>query len=152
MSKKNSKLGTPSIANRKARHLYHLLDFFEAGICLNGGEVKSVRAGKVNFVDSHVDFSKGEAILHDLHIAPYTNAGYAVQEADRPRKLLLHKREILRLAAQVAQKGLTVVPTSLYFKHGLVKIEIALAKGKKLYDQRETLKQRAIERDRQMDF
>ena len=106
-----------------------------------------MRAGKVNFIDSYVDFKNGEALLLSLHIAPYANAGYAPQDPDRPRVLLLHKGEINRLAAQVAQKGLTVVPVKLYFSRGKIKVEIALGRGKKLFDHRESLKRRAAERD-----
>ena len=133
--------------NRKARHLYELDDFLEAGICLTGPEVKSLRAGQVNFMDSYVDFVRGEAFLRGLHIAPYANAGYAPQEPDRPRKLLLHQRQINQLAAKVEQKGLTVVPVRLYFNHGRVKVEIALGRGRKLHDHRDALKQRAEDRD-----
>lgn len=150
MSKKSS---PSSIAlNKKARHLYELDDFVEAGISLTGPEVKSLRAGQVNFRDSYVDFRRGEAFLVGLHIAPYANAGYMVQEPDRARKLLLHAREIGNLAAKVEQKGLTVVPVRLYFKYGRVKVEIAVGRGKKLYDHRQTLKQRAEERDAQRDM
>lgn len=138
--------------NKKARHLYDLSDFLEAGIALSGPEVKSIRSGKVNFVDSFVEFRNGQAWLNSLHIAPYENAGYAVQEPDRRRRLLLHAREISRLAGLVAQKGYTVVPTRLYFRNRRIKIEIALAKGKKLHDHRETLKKRAEERDLARDF
>ena len=133
--------------NKKARHLYELSEFTEAGIVLTGPEVKSIRAGKVNFIDSYVDFRQGEAWLVSLHIAPYANAGYVSQEPDRARKLLLHEREISKFAGLVAQQGLTVVPVRLYFKRGKVKVEIALGKGKKLHDHRETLKRRAEERD-----
>ncbi|MGV7096475.1 SsrA-binding protein SmpB [Desulfovibrio sp. QI0434] len=133
--------------NKKARHLYELSEFTEAGIVLTGPEVKSIRAGKVNFIDSYVDFRQGEAWLVSLHIAPYANAGYVSQEPDRARKLLLHEREISKFAGLVAQQGLTVVPVRLYFKRGKIKIEIALGKGKKLHDHRETLKRRAEERD-----
>lgn len=133
--------------NRKARHLYELFDFIEAGISLTGPEVKSIRQGKVNFLDSYVDFRNGEAWLQSLHIAPYGNAGYVPQEPDRPRRLLLHSAEISRLAAQVVQKGLTVVPLRIYLSRGKIKVEIALARGKKLYDHRDTLKQRAVELD-----
>ena len=133
--------------NKKARHLYELSEFTEAGIVLTGPEVKSIRAGKVNFIDSYVDFRQGEAWLVSLHIAPYTNAGYVSQEPDRARKLLLHQSQISKFADLVAQQGLTVVPVSLYFKRGKVKVEIALGKGKKLHDHRETLKRRAAERD-----
>lgn len=150
MSKKSS---PSSIAlNKKARHLYELDDFVEAGISLTGPEVKSLRAGQVNFRDSYVDFRRGEAFLVGLHIAPYANAGYMVQEPDRDRKLLLHAREIGNLAAKVEQKGLTVIPVRLYFKYGRVKVEIAVGRGKKLYDHRQTLKQRAEERDAQRDM
>lgn len=145
MTKKN----TPnSIAvNKKARHLYELSEFIEAGIALTGPEVKSIRQGKVNFIDSYVEFKNGEAWLQSLHIAPYANGGYVEQEPDRARRLLLHSREIDKLAAAVAQKGLTVVPVRIYFKNRRIKVEIALGKGKKLHDHRETLKKRAEERD-----
>lgn len=133
--------------NKKARHLYELSEFTEAGIVLTGPEVKSIRAGKVNFIDSYVDFRQGEAWLVSLNIAPYANAGYMPQEPDRSRKLLLHEGEISKFAGLVAQQGLTVVPVRIYFKRGKVKVEIALGKGKKLHDHRETLKRKAAERD-----
>ena len=133
--------------NKKARHLYILSDFMEAGISLTGPEVKSIRAGKVNFIDSYVECKNGEAWLVSLHIAPYENAGYMVQEPERNRRLLLHAEEIARLNGQITQKGFTVVPVRLYFSHGKIKVEIALGKGKKLHDHRETLKRRAEERD-----
>ncbi len=133
--------------NKKARHLYELSEFTEAGIVLTGPEVKSIRAGKVNFIDSYVDFRKGEAWLVSLHVAPYSNAGYAPQEPERARKLLLHQRETAKLAGLVAQKGLTVVPVRLYLKRGKIKVELAVGRGKKLHDHRESLKKRAEERD-----
>jgi SsrA-binding protein len=145
MHKKNT--GCAIAQNKKARHLYHLSDFTEAGIVLTGPEVKSLRAGQVNFRDSYVEFRKGEAWLVGLHIAPYNNAGYVEQNPDRDRKLLLHAGEIRRSAVQVEQKGMTVIPVSMYFKHGRVKVEIALGRGKKLYDHRDDLKRRAEERD-----
>ena len=145
MSKKTS---PATIAvNKKARHLYELSDFLEVGISLTGPEVKSLRAGRVNFLDSYVDFRNGEAFVLSLHIAPYANAGYVPQDPDRPRRLLMHAAEIRQYAAKVEQKGLTVVPVSLYFKRGKVKMEIALGRGKKLFDHRESLKRRAEERD-----
>ena len=145
MSKKTS---PASIAvSEKARHLYELSDFLEVGLSLTGPEVKSLRAGRVNFLDSYVDFRNGEAFVLSLHIAPYANAGYVTQDPDRPRRLLMHAAEIRQYAARVEQKGLTVVPVSLYFKHGKVKMEIALGRGKKLFDHRESLKRRAEERD-----
>ena len=133
--------------NKKARHLYELSEFTEAGIVLTGPEVKSIRAGKVNFIDSYVDFRKGEAWLVSLHVAPYSNAGYAPQEPDRARKLLLHQRETAKFAGLVAQKGLTVVPVRIYLKRGKIKVELAVGRGKKLHDHRESLKKRAEERD-----
>ena len=149
----SAKKSPASIAvNKKARHLYELSDFLEAGIELTGPEVKSMREGKVNFIDSYVDFRNGEAWLVSLHIAPYANAGYAPQEPDRSRRLLLHHREIAKLAAQRDQKGFSVVPVRLYFKNRRVKVEIALGRGKKLHDHRENLKKRAIEREMSRDF
>ena len=133
--------------NKKARHLYELSEFTEAGIVLTGPEVKSIRAGKVNFIDSYVDFRQGEAWLVSLHIAPYANAGYVSQEPDRARKLLLHEREISKFAGLVAQQGLTVVPVRLYFKRGKIKVEIALGKGKKLHEKRDSEADRESKRD-----
>ena len=150
MHKKN--MSSVIAQNKKARHLYHLTDFIEAGIALTGPEVKSLRAGQVNFRDSYVEFREGEAWLVGLHIAPYNNAGYVEQDPDRDRKLLLHAGEIRRSAMQVEQKGMTVIPISLYFKHGRVKLEIALARGKKLYDHRDDMKRRAEERDMEREL
>ncbi len=133
--------------NRKARHLYELLDFFEAGIALMGVEVKSLRAGQVSFGDSYVQIHNNEAWLVGMHIAPYANAGYVQLAADRNRKLLLHAREISALRALVEQKGLTVVPMRLYFKNSRVKLEIAVGRGKKLHDKRHDIKQRDVERE-----
>ena len=142
MSAKKS--GGPLIGdNRKARHIYEYLETIEAGISLTGPEVKSLRAGQVNFTDSYVEFRRGEAWLIGLHIAPYTNAGYVEQNADRPRKLLMHAQEIASFAAKVEQKGLTVVPSKLYLKHGKIKVELALGRGRKLHDHRVELKRRA---------
>ena len=116
MSKKAKKQPQGPVAvNKKARHLYELSDFIEAGISLTGPEVKSIRKGQVNFQDSYVEFRKGSAFLVSLHIAPYENAGYVEQDPDRDRRLLLHAREIARYAAAVEQKGLTVVPVKVYF-------------------------------------
>lgn len=151
MSKK--KVGGGRIAeNRKARQYYDLLDFFEAGMVLTGPEVKSLRQGKVSFNDSFVEFKEGEAFLSHMHISPYDKAGYAVQSPDRNRKLLLHRHEIKTLTDKVEQKGLTVVPTALYFKNGKIKVEIALARGRKFHDQRHELKKRAETRDLQREL
>lgn len=133
--------------NRKARHYYEFLEFFEAGMVLTGPEVKSLRAGQVSFGDAYVDFRSTGAFVLGLHISPYNNAGYVEQEPDRPRQLLLHGKEIEMLAVKVAQKGLTVVPSKLYFKNGRVKMELALARGRKVHDQRDELKRRAEARD-----
>ncbi|MBQ7585458.1 MAG: SsrA-binding protein SmpB [Desulfovibrionaceae bacterium] len=146
-NKKSKKPSSDIAVNKKARFLYELSDFIEAGIVLTGPEVKSMRAHKVNFIDSYVEFKQGEAWLVSLHISPYANAGYTPQDPDRERKLLLHDKEIARLAGAVAQKGLTVVPVKIYFARGKIKVEIALGRGKKLHDHRETLKKRAEERD-----
>ncbi len=137
-------------ANKKARHLYELSEFTEAGISLLGPEVKSLRNGQVSFTDSYVEIRKGQAILMGLHIAPYRNASTHVEtDPLRDRVLLLHAREIRNLGRMVEQKGYTIVPVRLYFKRGRIKVEIALARGKKLYDHREDLKKRAGERDLQ---
>lgn len=132
--------------NKKARMLYDLSTSYETGIVLAGPEVKSIRAGKVNFVDSFVDVIE-EAFIIGLHIAPYEQAGYALYEPTRKRKLLLHKKEITSLARSIATKGVTVVPLSLYFKNGKIKIEIALGKGRKLHDHRHVLKEKAEKRE-----
>jgi SsrA-binding protein len=133
--------------NKKARREYELLDFIEAGIVLTGSEVKSLRAGRLSFKDGYVRFDSGEAYLVGVHIAPYENAGYAQHDPERERKLLLHKREIKSLMGKVEQKGLTLIPVKMYFKQGKVKVELALARGRKLHDQREELKRRAVARD-----
>ena len=133
--------------NRKARQYYEFIEFFEAGIVLTGPEVKSLRQGQISFGDSYVEFKDGEAFLMNMHISPYNNTTYVVQEPDRARKLLLHFHEIKTLTNKVEQKGLTVVPVNLHFKRGKVKVEIALSRGKKIHDQREELKRRAEKRD-----
>jgi SsrA-binding protein len=140
--------GTRLIAqNKKARHEYEILDTLEAGIVLMGSEVKSLREGKVNFKDCHVRFSEEEAVLVGLHISPYAHAVHTGHEPERRRRLLLHKHQIKAWAEKAAQKGLTVVPLRMYWKDGRAKVELALAKGKKTYDQREDLKRRAMERE-----
>lgn len=150
MNKKNSPATVAK--NKKAWHLYDLSDFLEAGISLTGPEVKSIRAGRVNFSDSYVDFKNQEAFLVGLHIAPYTNADMSTQEPERNRKLLLHAKEIRNLSIQVEQKGITIIPVRIYFKFGKIKVEIAQGKGRKLHDHRNALKQRAEQRDAQRDI
>lgn len=138
--------------NKKARHYFELLEFVEAGIVLTGSEMKSIRLGAVNFRDSYVSFREGEAFLIGLHIAPYANAGYAQHDPDRDRKLLLHAKEIGRLALQIEQKGLSLVPVNMHFTRGKVKVELAVGRGKKMHDHRETLKQAAALRDAQREM
>ncbi|GAB6177578.1 SsrA-binding protein SmpB [Desulfobaculum senezii] len=133
--------------NKNARRNYEILDTFEAGISLMGSEVKSLRAGRVNFKDGYVRIMDGEAILIGVHIAPYENAVHTGHEPERERKLLLHRREIDALSAKVDQKGLSVVPLKMYLKRGKVKVEIALGRGKKTYDRRDDIKKRDIARD-----
>lgn len=138
--------------NRKARHLYHLLEHEVAGIELLGTEVKAIRDGRVNLTDAHVQFSGGEAVLHGCHIGPYEHGGYAGHEPRRPRRLLMHKRQIERLAAKVQEKGLTVVPTAVVLIGNWIKIEIALARGKQLHDKRETLRRRTLDREAEQEL
>lgn len=133
--------------NKQARRLYEFLEVFEAGLVLMGSELKSLREGRVNFMDGYVRFQNAEAWLTGVHIAPYANAGMDPHEPTRERKLLLHTREITKLQALASQKGLTVVPVKLYFKNGRVKLQIALGKGKNVHDRRDDLKARDMARD-----
>ena len=133
--------------NRKAFHEYHVLEKFEAGIQLKGSEVKSIREGKASLKQAYILIRKGEAWLRGSHIASYSHTGFEGHEPVRDRKLLLHKREIHKVISKLAEKGLTAVPTKLYFKGGFIKLEFGLAKGKKLYDKRDTKKKRDVERD-----
>lgn len=133
--------------NRKAFHDYHILDTYEAGVALLGTEVKAIREGRVNLRDSYASVDRGEAFLHNVNISPYSHRGYADHEPLRMRKLLLHKREILKLTAHVAEKGMTVVPLRMYFKEGRVKVALGVAKGKKAYDKRDAIKQREADRE-----
>jgi len=136
-------------SNRRARFEYEFVERFTAGLVLTGSEVKSVRAGHVKLQDGWVAFEAGEAFLADVHISPYSNAGYTNHEPTRRRKLLLAKREIEKLASKVAEKGLTVVPLAVGLEGNWIKVELALAKGKKLHDKRETLKRRTLDREAQ---
>ncbi len=138
--------------NRRARFEYEFLERFVAGVALTGSEVKSVRAGKVSLQDGYVTFEGGEAFLVNVHISPYDNAGYAGHEPLRRRKLLLHKREIRRLAGKVAEKGLTAVPLALGVEGNWIKLEFALAKGKRLHDKRETIKRRTLDREAEAEL
>lgn len=134
--------------NRRARHDYDIEEIYEAGIALEGTEVKSLREGRANLKGSYAVIREGEAWLVDSHISPYAPAGGENHDPDRERKLLLHKREIKRLLGKVKEKGLTLVPLRIYFKNGIAKVEIALAKGKKEYDKRESLKRKEEQREK----
>lgn len=135
--------------NRKAFHNYNVQESLEAGIALTGTEIKSIRAGRVNLADAYIKPEAGELWLLNAHIARYEAGSYMSHEPLRPRRLLMHRKEIKMLASQVAEKGLTLVPLRLYLKDSLAKVDIALAKGKRLYDKRETLMRR--ETDREME-
>jgi SsrA-binding protein len=133
--------------NRKAFHDFHILDTYEAGIVLLGTEVKSIREGRVNLRDSFARVEKGEIWLCNVNISPYSHRGYADHEPLRQRKLLMHRDEIRKLIGRTVEKGMTLVPVRMYFKSGRVKVAIGLAKGKKEYDKRETIKRREIDRE-----
>jgi SsrA-binding protein len=133
--------------NRRARHEYEILDVVEAGLVLRGTEVKSLREGQVTFKDSYATIRNGEAWLLGCHIAPYSHGTDANHDPERDRKLLLHGREIARLTGRTAERGLTLVPLRLYFKKGRAKLEVGLAKGKKLHDKRSALREREVRRE-----
>jgi SsrA-binding protein len=133
--------------NRKAFHNYFIEETVQAGVSLLGSEVKSLREGKVNLGDSYGDIKKEEVFLVDAHISPYPQANRLNHNPLRTRKLLLHKKEIKRLIGKVEQRGYTLIPLKLYFVDGRVKVDLALAKGKKLFDKRETLKKKTMERE-----
>ncbi len=133
--------------NRRARFEYQILETTEAGIVLTGTEVKSVRQGKVDLSDCFASVKDGEVWLHNMHVSPYENAGAYNHNPKRSRKLLLHKREIRKLIGKTKQTGLSLVATRLYWKHGMAKVELAIAKGKHAYDKRETIKERDHERE-----
>ena len=135
------------VTNRKAYHNYHIGDSIEAGIVLTGTEIKSIRAGRVNLGDAYVKPEQGELWLLNAHIARYEAGSYMSHEPTRPRKLLLHRKEIDLLAGKVDEKGLTIVPLKLYIKDGIAKLEIAAARGKKMYDKRESIARRQMERE-----
>jgi SsrA-binding protein len=133
--------------NRKAFHDFHLLETFEAGLVLLGTEVKAIREGRVNLRDSFARVEDGEVFIYNVHISPYSHRGYADHEPLRKRKLLLHRSEIKKLIGKTVEKGMTLVPTRLYFKDGRVKVAVSIAKGKKDYDKRETIKKREADRE-----
>ena len=133
--------------NRKAFHDFHMLETFEAGMVLLGTEVKAIREGRVNLRDSFARIEDGEVFLYNVNISPYSHRGYADHEPLRRRKLLLNRNEILKLVGKTVEKGMTLVPVRMYFKNGRVKVAVSLAKGKKEYDKRETIKRRDVDRE-----
>ena len=149
MSAKDAKERTEELVadNRKAGHDYHLLEQFEAGLVLTGTEVKSAREGRVNLRDSYCRLEGAEAFLHGAHFGQYSHSGYSVHDPVRKRKLLLNRAELNKLLGKTTEKGLTIVPIRMYFKKGRVKVAISLAKGKKEYDKRETIKRRETDRE-----
>ena len=134
------------IKNKKARHEYFIEDTYEAGLALVGSEVKSIRAGMANIKEAYVRAANNEVEIIGMHISPYEKGSTFNQDPIRTRKLLLHKKEIIKLSSSVAQKGLTLVPLTLYLKQGLVKLEVGVARGKKLYDKRQDIKARDAQR------
>jgi SsrA-binding protein len=143
-----SEQGTKVIArNRRARHEYHIEDVFEAGLVLTGTEVKSLRAGRASLSDGFAQISDHEAWLHNVHIPEYAQGNWTNHEPRRTRKLLMHRKEIDKLAAETQERGLTLVPLSLYFKDGKAKVELALARGKRSYDKRHDLARRDAARE-----
>jgi SsrA-binding protein len=133
--------------NKKAFHNYEILETFEAGLILLGTEVKSLRQGRANLKDSYAKIRRNEIYLHGFHISPYTHASYDNHEPERVRKLLLHKYEIHRLFGKIQEKGFALIPLKIYFNKGKAKVELALARGKKLYDKRESLKRKEEARE-----
>ena len=138
--------------NKKAYHDYFIEEKYEAGIELFGTEVKSIRQGKCSIKEAYVNIDNGEAFVEGMNISPYEKGNIFNREPLRKRRLLLHKREIMKLAGQVQAKGYTLMPLQVYFKNGRVKIEIGLARGKKLYDKRDDLKKKALKRETERDF
>jgi len=133
--------------NREARHNYHILESFEAGIALQGAEVKSLRDKKANLNDSFARIDEGELFIFNMHISPYPQAGRFAPEPKRKRKLLIHKAETRKIEGRLTQKGLTLIPLKVYFTRGRAKVEVAVAQGKKLYDKREDIKRRDSDRE-----
>ena len=135
--------------NRKARHEFHILESWEAGLSLTGGEVKSCRAGQASLAEAYASFDKGELFIYGMRIQPYAAAksGFNTHEPDRPKKILMHRRELDRLAGQLQLQGHTLVPLKLYLARGRIKVELGLGKGKLLYDKRETLRRKTTDRE-----
>ncbi len=141
------------VVNRKAKHDYDILETYEAGISLKGSEVKSIRMGSANLKDSYAEIRNGEVYLNNFHISPYKYASSHFQhDPDRPKKLLLHKNEIRKLIGRTKEKGLTLVPLKIYARGPWIKVELALAKGKRLYDKRRSIKERDLLREQQREL
>jgi SsrA-binding protein len=138
---------TPTIDNRRARHEYHILESLEAGLVLTGPEVKAVRAGGASLRESYARVRDGEMWLVGMHIPPYKEGSFSNLEANRPRKLLLHKEQIAHLQGRISEKGLTIVPLRLYFTRGMAKVQLGLARGKKFWDKRAEVAKRDVERE-----
>jgi len=145
-------MGKTVVTNRKARHEYHIEETYEVGIVLQGTEVKSIRAGRVNLKDSFARIENNEVFLYNLHISPYEQGNRYNHDPERVRKLLLHKNEIRKLIGKTQQQGYTLVPLKIYFTRQLVKVQLALAKGKNLYDKRQDLKRKSAKREIQRAF
>ncbi len=138
---------TPTVENRRARFEYEWLEQFEAGIVLTGTEIKSIRTGQISIAEAYARIREGELWLLSMYVPPYKEGSFSNVEPNRPRKLLVHRKEIDRLAGRVSEKGLTLVPVRLYFKRGMVKVSIALARGKKTWDKRRDEKDRDVQRE-----
>jgi SsrA-binding protein len=138
---------SPAVDNRRARHEFHILESMEAGIALTGTEIKSIRQGGISLNEAYARVRDGEIWLLGMHVPPYKQGSFSNVDPNRPRKLLLHKEQIVRLAGRAAEKGLTIVPLRLYFTRGKAKIEIGLAKGKKLWDKRSAAAERDVRRE-----
>jgi SsrA-binding protein len=141
------KHNAPTIENRRARHEYHILESLEAGLVLTGTEVKSIRAGGASLSEAYARFRDGEAWLLGMHVPPYKQGSFSNADPNRPRKLLLHKEQIANLQGRVSEKGLTIVPLRLYFTRGMAKVQLGLARGKKLWDKRADVAKRDVERE-----
>ena len=148
----NTNEGKVVATNRKARHEYHIIDTMEAGIALKGTEVKSIRNGNVNLKDSYADIKNGEVILLNMHVSHYKQGNLFNHDPVRNRKLLLHKKEIRKLIGKVQEKGMTLVPLKVYIKNGKVKIELALVKGKQIYDKRADIAKKDMQREQEREW
>jgi SsrA-binding protein len=154
MGAKKKKPGTPGLLgdNRKARFLYTIEDSLECGIELKGTEVKSIKAAYFNFTDAYVEVRDGELWLRNFQVTPYSHGGVFNHESDRPRRLLAHRKEIIKLERRVAEKGFTLIPLKFYMKQSRVKVEVGLCRGKKLHDKRDAIKNRDIQRDMDREY